>query len=56
MDDSTLLAMKNMCAWYTPDKPVLCDFSIELKTNEVVGLIGLNGARKDQTRFHRTGD
>ncbi|MCM1121306.1 MAG: ABC transporter ATP-binding protein [Eubacterium sp.] len=46
MDDSILLAMKNMCVWYMPDKPVLSDFSIKLGINEVVGLIGLNGAGK----------
>lgn len=46
MDSSKLLVIKNLCAWYVQDKPVLTDFSIELKTNEVVGLIGLNGAGK----------
>ena len=46
MDGSKLLVLKNLCVWYTPEKPVLSDFSIDLEENEVVGLIGLNGAGK----------
>ena len=42
----SLLTIKNLSAWYQPEKTVLSDFSIELKKNEVVGLIGLNGAGK----------
>ncbi len=52
MDGSELLVLKNLCVWYTSDKPVLSDFSIELGENEVVGLIGLNGAGK--TTFIKT--
>lgn len=52
MDNPELLVLKNLCAWYTQDKPILSDFSIELHTNEVVGLIGLNGAGK--TTFIKT--
>lgn len=52
MDSSKLLVLKNLCAWYTQDKPVLSNFSIELQANEVVGLIGLNGAGK--TTFIKT--
>lgn len=52
MNSGELLSLKNLCAWYTPDKPVLSDFSLDLGTNEVVGLIGLNGAGK--TTFIKT--
>ncbi len=48
----TLLSIKNLSAWYRPGKPVLSDFSMELKTYEAVGLIGLNGAGK--TTFLKT--
>ncbi|XCP84485.1 ABC transporter ATP-binding protein [Roseburia hominis] len=47
-----LLTIKNLRVWYTPEKPVLSDFSIDLGENEVVGLIGLNGAGK--TTFMKT--
>ena len=46
MDNSRLLSLKNLSVWYTPHNPILSDFSLELNTNEVVGLIGLNGAGK----------
>lgn len=52
MNSGEFLSLKNLCAWYTPDKPVLSDFSLELGMNEVVGLIGLNGAGK--TTFIKT--
>lgn len=52
MDSSKLLALKNLSVWYSHDKPVLSNFSIELGTNEVIGLIGLNGAGK--TTFIKT--
>lgn len=41
-----LLTIKNLCGWYQKEKMILSDFSIDLKQNEVVGLIGLNGAGK----------
>lgn len=41
-----LLTLKNLNVWYTKGRPVLDQFSMELRTNEVVGLIGLNGAGK----------
>lgn len=49
---STLLTVQNLQVWYSREKPVLSDFSIELRAHEVVGLIGLNGAGK--TTFLKT--
>ena len=43
---AAIFQINNLNAWYQPDKPVLSDFSIELKEHEAVGLIGLNGAGK----------
>lgn len=47
-----LLTLKNLHAWYTPGKEVLSGVSLDLDANEVVGLIGLNGAGK--TTFLKT--
>lgn len=44
--DAALLAVKNISAWYSEEKMVLSDLSLELAGQEVVGLIGLNGAGK----------
>lgn len=52
MGNGELLVLKNLNVWYTKGKPVLEQFSMELGRNEVVGLIGLNGAGK--TTFIRT--
>lgn len=52
MDRSKLLVLKNLSVWYAQGKPVLDNFSMELGANEVVGLIGLNGAGK--TTFIKT--
>ncbi len=46
MGSSKLLVLNDLSVWYTRGKPVLNKFSMELGTNEVVGLIGLNGAGK----------
>ena len=52
MSSTTLLSLGNLSVWYTTNHPVLSDFSLDLGTNEVVGLIGLNGAGK--TTFIKT--
>lgn len=52
MESSKLLVLKNLCVWYTSERHILSDFSLELGMNEVVGLIGLNGAGK--TTFIKT--
>lgn len=52
MSSTTLLSLGNLSVWYTADHPILSDFSLDLETNEVVGLIGLNGAGK--TTFIKT--
>ena len=44
MSGTTLLSLRNLSVWYTVNHPVLSGFSLDLGTNEVVGLIGLNGA------------
>ena len=52
MDSKVLLSLNNLNVWYAADHPVLSDFSLNLGSNEVVGLIGLNGAGK--TTFIKT--
>ncbi len=52
MSGGELLVLKDLNVWYTKGEPVLEKFSVELKRNEVVGLIGLNGAGK--TTFIKT--
>ena len=46
MNNGKMLALNDLSVWYTPGKPVLEKLSMELGTNEVIGLIGLNGAGK----------
>jgi ABC-2 type transport system ATP-binding protein len=46
LNKSKLLEINCLKAWYNSDKKILKDFSLELYENEVVGLIGLNGAGK----------
>ena len=52
MDSKTLLSLNKLSVWYTAGHPVLSDFSLDLGANEVIGLIGLNGAGK--TTFIKT--
>ena len=47
-----ILELQNLSAWYSQGKNVLSGFSLQLRQNEVVGLIGLNGAGK--TTFLKT--
>ncbi len=44
--ETFLLTVRNLNAWYNREKMVLTNFSLELARQEVVGLIGLNGAGK----------
>lgn len=43
---AAFLTVKNLSAWYSHEKMVLSDFTLELARQEVVGFIGLNGAGK----------
>ena len=52
MNNGKMLVLNDLSVWYTPGKPVLEKLSMELGTNEVIGLIGLNGAGK--TTFIKT--
>lgn len=52
MSSAELISLKNLSVWYAAESPILSRFSIDLGTNEVVGLIGLNGAGK--TTFIKT--
>ena len=52
MNNRAFLVLNKLNVWYTRGKPVLDNFSMELGANEVVGLIGLNGAGK--TTFIKT--
>ncbi len=49
-----LLSIENLVGGYTRN-PVLKDVSFEIKKNELVGLIGLNGAGKSTTIKHIIG-
>ena len=44
--DAAFLTVKNLSAWYNNEKMVLSDFSLKLASQNVVGLIGLNGSGK----------
>ncbi|MDE7132384.1 MAG: ABC transporter ATP-binding protein [Lachnospiraceae bacterium] len=50
--NNSLLTIQNLSAWYSEDRNVLSNVSLELAEHEVVGLIGLNGAGK--TTFIKT--
>lgn len=52
MNNGKMLVLNDLSVWYTLGKPVLEKLSMELGTNEVIGLIGLNGAGK--TTFIKT--
>ena len=43
---AAFLTVKNLSAWYNNEKMVLSDFSLKLASQNVVGLIGLNGSGK----------
>lgn len=42
----TLLELRNLKGWYTPENEVLKGLDLSLPQNSVIGLIGLNGAGK----------
>ena len=46
MNNGKMLVLNDLSVWYTSGKPVLEKLSMELGTNEVIGLIGLNGAEQ----------
>ena len=46
MNNGKMLVLNDLSVWYTPGKPVLEKLSMEQGTNEVIGLIGLNGAEQ----------
>lgn len=52
MNNGKILILNDLSVWYTPGKPVLEKLSMELGTNEVIGMIGSNGAGK--TTFIKT--
>lgn len=52
MIDDKMLILNDLSVWYTPGKSVLEHLSVEFGENEVIGLIGLNGAGK--TTFIKT--
>lgn len=50
-----LLTINELTGGYTPKKPVLHNVSFTVKKQEIVGLIGLNGAGKSTTIKHVLG-
>jgi ABC-2 type transport system ATP-binding protein len=52
---SELLAVNNVSGGYHKNKPVLHDITFTVEPNEMVGLIGLNGAGKSTTIKHILG-
>lgn len=44
--NNSLLTLHNLSAWYSEDRKVLSNVTLELAEHEIVGLIGLNGAGK----------
>lgn len=51
----SILEVSNLTGGYQANKPVLHDVSLNVNANEIVGLIGLNGAGKSTTIKHVLG-
>lgn len=52
---NSILEVNNLTGGYQANKPVLHDLSLNVNENEIVGLIGLNGAGKSTTIKHVLG-
>ncbi|MCA0173457.1 ABC transporter ATP-binding protein [Bacillus sp. RAR_GA_16] len=52
---NTILEVSHLTGGYQANKPVLHDVSLRVNSNEIVGLIGLNGAGKSTTIKHILG-
>lgn len=52
---NSILEVNNLTGGYQANKPVLHDLSLNVNANEIVGLIGLNGAGKSTTIKHVLG-
>lgn len=52
---NSILEVSNLTGGYQANKPVLHDLSLNVNSNEIVGLIGLNGAGKSTTIKHILG-
>ncbi|RXT04203.1 ABC transporter ATP-binding protein [Ammoniphilus sp. CFH 90114] len=50
-----ILEVEDLCGGYSKNKPVLHHLRFQVRTNEIVGLIGLNGAGKSTTIKHILG-
>lgn len=52
---AVLLEVRNLFGGYTPEQPVIRDISLDVRAQEIVGLIGMNGAGKSTILKHILG-
>lgn len=52
---TTILQVKKLTGGYSPKRPVLHEVDFEIRSGEMIGLIGLNGAGKSTTIKHILG-